>query len=334
MEASVIIPTFRRTAFLLDTLASVGNQALSGDRYEVIIVDNAPDATPELQVLQNEGAMPPIRYMHEPLNGLHNARHAGARHARGEILVYVDDDVLCPFSWLGEMLAPYTQSDVALVAGKVVLRHEVEPPPWLGQFSGILSALDRGDTAHRVEPYGSPVGCNMSIRKSVLFSVGGFNPDGFGDPSLLHLRGDGECGLARKVHDAGWTVWYAPEAWLEHRVPSGRMTREYIEWRSAIGGIEAAYADLRYHRRSTLGLLTRALFFASCSLAHRVWAEIFSRDSSNRMRSIALAKRYQYQSIQRWRQAASENLRRETFRSDYLHTVARGSTAAKLLQPE
>jgi len=318
MKASVIIPTYRRPAFLPDALDSVRTQDFPATDYEIIIVDNAPEPTPELEILCDPSAEPPVRYVNESCNGLHNARHAGARAANGEILVYLDDDVLCPPGWLAAMVAPYTDARVAMVAGKVVLRYEVEPPAWLEQFRGLLSSLDWGNVARAVLPYGSPVGCNMSVRKSVLFEVGGFNPDGFGDRNLLHLRGDGECGLARKVHDADRTIWYAPDAWLEHRVPQQRMTQEYIEWRSAIGGIEDAYADLRYHQRTVPGLLMRSGRSALYSLYHRVQAYRHRREDGRRMRHLAAAKRYEYRSTQRLKQASSRGLRHHATRSYWI----------------
>lgn len=318
MQASVIIPTYRRPAFLPDALASVSVQDFPDTDYEIIIVDNAPEPTPELEMLCEPSAQPPVHYVHEPRTGLHNARHAGARAANGKILVYIDDDVLCPPGWLAAMVTPYADAQVAMVSGKVVLHYEEPPPLWLEQFRGILSALDWGNTPHAVRPYRSPVGCNMSVRKSVLFESGGFNPDGFGDRSLLYLRGDGECGLARKVHDAGWAMWYAPEAWLEHRVPPKRMTAEYIEWRSAIGGIEDAYTDMRYHNRTVFGLLMRSMRSTLCSLYHRFKAYRYRHEAYKRIYHMAASKRYEYQVIQRLRLARSKTLRSYTTHTSYL----------------
>lgn len=318
MKASVIIPTYQRPQFVWDALASVRNQNIDSGEYEILVVDNALQPTSELAELCDTPTEPPVCFIHEPRNGLHNARHAGARVAKGEILVYIDDDVLCPRGWLAAMVAPYLDSRVAMVAGKVILRYEVEPPPWLDQFRGILSALDWGDTPRAAAPYGSPVGCNMSVRRSVLFDLGGFNPDSFGDRSLIHLRGDGECGLARKVHDAGWTVWYTPDAWLEHRVPAKRMTQEYIEWRSIVGGIEDAYIDLRYRWRTVPGLLLCSGRSALYSLYHRVHAYWRRREDGTRMRHVAVAKRYEYRAIQGVKQANSKGLRHHASRLDYM----------------
>lgn len=72
------------------------------DRYEIIVVDNAStDATPqEIKNLQGDVNRHILRYVSEERLGLHNARHAGARAANGEILVFTDDDATFDPGWL------------------------------------------------------------------------------------------------------------------------------------------------------------------------------------------------------------------------------------------
>jgi glucosyl-dolichyl phosphate glucuronosyltransferase len=317
IKISIIIPTYQRRDFLADALSSVMVQD-SDQPYEILIVDNASTATSDLKVMCGQSTRPPVRYIHEPINGLHNARHAGARAARGEILVYIDDDVLCPNGWLAAMTRPFQDRDVAMVAGKVLLRYEVSPPAWLEQIRAALGELDWGDTPRVVLPYASPAGGNMSVRKSVLFAVGGFNPDGFRDPRLIHLRGDGENGLARKVYDAGYRVWYAPDAWLEHRVPASRMTPGYVEWRSAIAGIEAAYSELRYHPRSIPGLLVRSERSMLAATYHRLRANLCRHDQVGCFRHLAQASWHWHKASQQFRQALSAEVRAHTCQISYL----------------
>lgn len=254
MKVSVIIPTCGRIVFLHETILSVLAQDFPKNDYEVLVVDNSPIRTNEISSICSSYNSSLLRYVYEPNNGLHNARHTGAKVAQGQLLIYIDDDVICPPTWLNEMIAPYNDKRVGMVAGKVALSFEVEAPPWIDQFRNILSELDLGNSPFILEPYQSPVGCNMSVRKDILFQLGGFNPDGFSDPSLTGYRGDGECGLARKVHKAGFLIMYAPRARLQHRVPKTRMTLEYINKRSVMAGIEYSYAILRYFPRSRFRL--------------------------------------------------------------------------------
>jgi len=285
MKASVIIPTYKRAQYLQDAVASIVAQDFPKNEYEILIVDNAPQPIPELAALCDPAGLPPVRYLHEPHNGLHNARHAGAREAQGEILVYVDDDVIAPPGWLGAMLEPYADLQVACVGGKTIPKFEDEPPAWLSQFGGnggaYLSLLDLGEETLELTWPRTVYGCNMSVRRSALYQVGGFNPDGIGDRRLIWLRGDGETGLQKKFYDAGYKVIYEPEAWLYHRVPASRLRPEYFYWRAFIQGISDSYSHIRTNRFCVVKLLGYAGYCGLramlsyltvlCGLGHRVW---------------------------------------------------------------
>ena len=259
MKTSVIIPTYKRAQYLQDAVASIVAQDFPKNEYEILIVDNAPQPTPELAALCDPAGLPPVRYLHEPHNGLHNARHAGARAAQGEILVYVDDDVIAPPGWLGAMLEPYADPLVACAGGKTIPKFEDEPPAWLSQFGGnggaYLSLLDLGEETLELTWPQTVYGCNMSVRSLALYQVGGFNPDAIGDKRLIWLRGDGETGLQKKLYDAGYKVIYEPEAWLYHRVPASRLRPEYFYWRAFIQGISDSYSHMRTNQFSVARLV-------------------------------------------------------------------------------
>jgi glycosyltransferase involved in cell wall biosynthesis len=318
MKASIIIPTYQRKVFLRDTLKSVIDQNFTEDDYEVFVVDNAPESTPELVALCDSSTRQPVCYIHEPRNGLHHARHAGARAANGEVIIYIDDDVICPPGWLAAMVKPFENKNVAMVAGKVVLQYEVSPPYWLLQFSSFLSAFDCGNEARALEPYASAVGCNMAVRKNALFEMGGFNPDGFGDRTLIRYRGDGECGLARKFYDAGLRVWYDPDAWLEHRVPTKRMTINYIEERAANSGIEAVYRIYRYQLPHPLELAGMSLLFIGKSLCHRILMYSKPKQSPEWFRHRVSSLQHRYRVFQYFRLLFSRKLREHTKSASYL----------------
>lgn len=250
VPASVIVPTYGRPVYLRDALVSLLKQDFPPEWYEIIVVDNRP-AGEVRQIVQEleQKWQRPIHYVDEPNVGLHNARHAGAQAAQGEILVYVDDDVIAPPDWLKAMLKPYADSQVACVGGKTLPRWEAEPPVWLNQFGGNgggnLSLLDLGDDSLELAWPETVYGCNMSVRRSVLYEVGGFNPDAIGERRLIWLRGDGETGLQEKIYDAGHKVLYEPRAGLYHRIPASRLRPEYFYWRAFIQGISDSYSRVR-----------------------------------------------------------------------------------------
>lgn len=243
MNLSVIIPTYRRPDALLRALRSLREQ--TWPQHEVIVVDNAAEPQVARLVADVAAAAPvPVRYVPEPELGLHNARHAGARAARGEILVFTDDDATFAPGWLAAYARRFAEHpEMAAASGAIRPAWETAPPRWLVDFIGGardfgLLALREAYLDFRLDPDGVLYGANMAIRRDVLFAVGGFNPDSFGDVWL----GDGEVGLNRKLWQRGLLIGYEPAALVYHHIPPERMTVRYLCRRMANEGGCAEYA--------------------------------------------------------------------------------------------
>lgn len=263
--ASVIVPTYGRPSYLRDSLASLLVQDFPSASYEIIVVDNKP--TGEIRKIIQELPQDQrrfTRYVEEKQVGLHNARHAGAREAHGEILVYVDDDVIVQPKWLASIIQPFSDPQVACAGGKVIPKWEAEPPDWWSGLSNTyLSLLDLGEETKELHWPEGVYGCNMAVRRSVLFEVGGFNPDVIADTRAQWLRGDGETGLHKKIFDAGYKVIYLPQSWLYHCIPPARLKPEYFYGRAFSQGISDSYALIRKNPskkkivRQTIGCFLR-----------------------------------------------------------------------------
>ncbi len=100
MELSVIVPAFNEEAYIGATLESIEEaaarlRASAGAEVEIIVVDNnSSDGT--AAAARGMGA----KVIGEPVQGIARARNAGARQATGEVLVFVDADVLVPHTLL------------------------------------------------------------------------------------------------------------------------------------------------------------------------------------------------------------------------------------------
>ena len=254
MFLSVIIPTRNRCQWLKDTIKSVSNQSLSPDSYEIIVVDNGSiDNTKAVVNTLKKRNRAQVRYVHENRPGLHNGRHSGLKKARGEILVYVDDDIIAAPIWLEMILKTFAADDVALVGGKVLPKWEGEVPQWISLFKneiefgwtiGYLSLLDFGNASKEI-PGKYVFGCNFSVRKDVLVDCGGFHPDGMPE-ELIQYRGDGETALAQSIQARGYKIMYEPKALVYHRVPPKRLTVEYFCRRAFNQGVSESYTEIRH----------------------------------------------------------------------------------------
>jgi glycosyltransferase involved in cell wall biosynthesis len=254
LPVSLIIPTLNRAAALMRMLRSTAAVVHPRDPVEIIVVDNGstdrtPEAWSEIRAMfpQHEW-----RYFHEPMPGLLSGRHRGAKEARGEILSYLDDDVLLGPSWLEGVTEAFGSPEVALVGGPSVPEFQVNPPEWLDNFwdegNGrrtlfALSLIDSGTTVRREDPL-YVLGLNFSIRKSVFDRCGGFHPD-YIPGALQRYQGDGETGLTLKVKAAGFHALYHPQVAVKHIIPASRMTPESFERRGFYQGICDSYTQIR-----------------------------------------------------------------------------------------
>lgn len=292
VAVSLIIPTFNRRVSLERTIASARQQSFPDTEFEIIVVDNgSTDGTRDLVEQLNQDGGKRLGYIYEQQPGLHHARHAGACAATGGVLVFTDDDATFDAGWLQSYATAFHRyPEMAAAGGPVRPRWEVAPPGWLLELltdTRMLVRLSLRDVGQefRLDPQGSFYGVNMAIRRQVLFGVGGFNPDSFGDTWL----GDGEDGLVRKLHDGQKLIGYLPDAIVYHHIPSERMTRAYLYRRAANEGACVEYA--RFHKGipHSLGLSMRMMqiLLGCCKLGPVTLGKIIS----NRERFVLLKAR-------------------------------------------
>jgi glycosyltransferase involved in cell wall biosynthesis len=298
VRLSLVIPTYRRASDALRCLGSVQRQTLADDDVEVLLVDNSPDAELRSRIdAFNADARLRARYVHEPRLGLHNARHAGARAATGDVVVFTDDDAEFDPDWLAAYARRFeARHDMAAAGGRVLPLWDAPPPAWLcramqtdPRMFPALSLLDLSPE-FLLSPDGIFFGVNMAVRRVALFDAGGFNPEIFGDRWL----GDGETGLNRKLWAHGLFVGYVRDALVYHHVSAGRMTVAYLRRRQTHEGACDMYA--RFHARvpSRGGLVRTGLEIVRESA--RDWAA----EPLFRGRTDARALRVQLRAVRAW----------------------------------
>ncbi|MBD2775939.1 glycosyltransferase family 2 protein [Iningainema tapete] len=270
MLISVIIPTYNRLDVLLQALKSLQEQTL--ENFELLVIDNAAAHKIESAVTKfNQTAKVRVKYIPEPQLGLHNARHTGAKNAQGDVLVFTDDDATFDPGWLQAYAQAFTAHPQMVAAGGPVRPvWEASPPQWLLDYMGdskmftILSLMEPY-AEFRLDAQGFFFGVNMAIRCDVLFKVGGFNPESFGDIWL----GDGESGLNRKLWDNNLLIGYIPDAIAYHHVPPSRMTVDYFCRRMANEGACDMYSH--YHNNGIPNQLRLLMHLVQITLKNKFW---------------------------------------------------------------
>jgi glycosyltransferase involved in cell wall biosynthesis len=255
MRISVVVPTSSRAAALARTLPSLLQQTFPAGDYEVLVVENGPEsgARRVTRRAERRHADRSLRYLHEPTPGLLSGRHRGALEARGEIVVFADDDIDAAPGWLVAIAETFADPEIHFVGGRNLPRYEVPPPSWVegfwytppagGRACIYLSLLDLGEEMLPIDA-NYVWGLNFAVRRSTLFELGGFHPDNIPD-HLQHFQGDGETGLTMKANERGLRAVYQPLALIHHRISTARLTVEYFEKRAFYQGVCDSYTAIR-----------------------------------------------------------------------------------------
>jgi glycosyltransferase involved in cell wall biosynthesis len=270
---SLIIPTYNRAGVLKRALDSAMNLAYPAACYEIIVVDNGSTDGTFAVVKEAQGSKQEhsISYIREERLGLHNARHAGVWAAKGDILVFTDDDATFAPGWLRAYAEAFeSHPEMVAAGGPVRPSWESPPPKWLLQFMagsktfGIFSLMEPYED-FRLNLQIIFFGVNMAIRRNVVLELGGFNPDSFGDIWL----GDGETGLNYKIWEHRLLIGYVPDALVYHHIPQERMTIKYLRHRMANQGVCDLYSEFHRKLPNPVTVLKRA---ARLTLKHiRSW---------------------------------------------------------------
>jgi glycosyltransferase involved in cell wall biosynthesis len=242
MFISVLICTRNRADSLRQTLESVFcPQNLESSDWEVLVVESSTDHTGEVCREFQQRFPEHFRFLTEKKLGKSNALNTAIGTAKGDILAFTDDDVLCAPDYLQAIRTVFTTYSADGVQGRVLLDCEGGWPEWLG--TGYLALMadfrDFGDEVIDLDT--TLCGTNMIVRAEVFPTVGGYAPE-LG-PSGVGMWEDTEISL--RMRQAGFRLIYAPQVLVRHQWPRGRLTKSYLRKRCfGQGRAEAYYAAL------------------------------------------------------------------------------------------
>ena len=258
---SVVVCTRNRARLLTACLASLDEQSLERDQYEVVVVDNgSADGTPAL-LNRWRGAATGRVAVREPVVGLSTARNRGLAIATGEVVAFLDDDALAAPSWGAAHLAAYREPSVVGAGGPIVLSFPEGRPAWaVTELEHWWSALDLGDDDIVFPPPHGPYGANMSVRRVAGLEVGGFDA-GLGRRGRSLMSSE-EADLSARLWAAGGELAYRAGAVVIHQVTHERLRRRWVLRRGLAQGRTNARREASLEGRALLRHLRQELSFA------------------------------------------------------------------------
>lgn len=218
--ASVVVLTFNRPDSLRQCLASLARQTLAADSFEVVVVDvSSPPVEWVLTPLRQQ-----LQLSHHPAPNLGVAanRNAGAGLARGQVLVFLDDDCIASATWLAELVAAVVQDPGLLVGAPAVHPFPATATAAAGQV--ITDMVDGFFNPPGAQCRFLP-GLNFALERQRFRAMGGCDP-GFG-----FLAAEDREFIDRWLQ-AGGRLAQVPGCQVrhEHRSSLGGFVRQYFNY--------------------------------------------------------------------------------------------------------
>jgi GT2 family glycosyltransferase len=232
MKITAILCTYNRSASLAQALESLAKSIVPEPvEWEILVVDNNSNDQTRAVVAGLIDRFPGrFRYQFESRQGKSYALNSGIREADGDILAFLDDDVVVEPNWLHNLTAVLHDGQWAGSGGRILPAAGYSPPRWLAldgplsQLGALCAYSDQGDLADDL--HNPPVGTNMAFRKVMFVKYGAFRSDLGPRPGSEIRCEDTEFG--QRLLAAGERLRYVPSAIVHHAIHEDRVRKEFF----------------------------------------------------------------------------------------------------------
>jgi glycosyltransferase involved in cell wall biosynthesis len=236
-KISVIVCTHNpRRDYLRRVLDALNAQTLPKQDWELLVVDNASDE--RLAETCDLSWHPRARHIREDDLGLTPARLRGITEARGELLVFVDDDNLPASDFLEQAAGIHGQYPYlgAFGAGSLEPEFEVQPPPEIRPRVHLLalrnvSSVRWSNNASDFDsiPWGAGLCVSRPVANLYRQFIGTLDVTAFFlDRSGQELFSGGDDVFSWVAVSAGCGFGIFPQLRITHLIAAGRLNRRYF----------------------------------------------------------------------------------------------------------
>jgi glycosyltransferase involved in cell wall biosynthesis len=234
LDISIIICSHNpRAHYLRRTLEALQNQTLPQDRWELLIIDNASSV--RLAESWDLSWHSHARHIVESELGLSAARRRGIREARGEVLMFVDDDNVLEANYLSEALrigAEWPRLGT-WGSGNTLPEFEEPPPERTKPFFGYLAlreaSVARWSNVMAMDT--TPWGAGMCVRRQVAIRYCEKCEQDriqITDRTGASLASGGDVEISHIACEMGLGSGVFPELRLLHLIPKVRLSTQYL----------------------------------------------------------------------------------------------------------
>lgn len=227
--------TEERWEGLVTAVESLQHQTLPPEEILLVIDHHAGlyaralDHFPSISVIENREN-----------RGLSGARNTGISAAHGEIIAFLDEDAIAEPDWIERLHHGYSDPKVLGVGGAIDALWLEGRPSWFPEeFDWVVGCTYRGLPVDPT-PVRNLIGCNMSFRKELFETNGGFRSD----MGRIGTRPVGceetEFCIRSLQHWPDGVLLYEPRARVHHKVPAKRSVWLYFRQRCFAEGLSKA----------------------------------------------------------------------------------------------
>jgi GT2 family glycosyltransferase len=237
LDTSVVICAYTedRWECLLKSVESIKRQRVPAKEIIIVI-----DHNPRLFARAQAHIQDVVIVENTQARGLSGARNSGIAVATGVIIAFLDEDARADEDWLARLSNAYNDPQVVGVGGSIVPLWQSGRPSWFpSEFDWVVGCTYTGMPT-TTAPVRNLIGCNMSFRREVFATVGGFR-NGIGRVGTRPV-GCEETELCIRVRQQcpQTTLYYEPQARVHHLVPDSRARWEYFRARCYAEGLSKA----------------------------------------------------------------------------------------------
>jgi len=205
LRFTIVIPTRDRPRQLAACLAAVAGIRFPRERFETIVVDDG-GSTPLEPMVGQVASHARVRMLRQPGSGPGAARNRGASEARGEILVFLDDDCAPDACWLDELDLALAASPGAGVGGRTI--NALPGNPYSSASQALIDYLyEYYNREAAKEPMFTT--SNLALPRAEFERIGGFD-------QRFSRAGGEDRELCLRWARSGRELRYAPDAIVRH----------------------------------------------------------------------------------------------------------------------
>lgn len=208
MDISIILPTFNRRELVLRTLLTLFAQTYPLDRFEIIVVvDGSSDGT--AKALRGLKQPHRLHVMEQENRGLAGARNTGYRAAKSELVLFLDDDMLCDPGLVAAHVAAHRNAEQIVAFGAIFLSADSPPSLAAECFNQEIGAFHLNYLRDPKTRWNETacVFSNTSLSRRLLCDAGGFD-------EAFRMREDLDMGV--RLIGLGATPCYVSDAIAYH----------------------------------------------------------------------------------------------------------------------